>query len=332
MKFRRVMTLAGSLLLSAGLLSGCASPSGSPAATGDKPLSGKTVAFMTVTQTCDICARITNEAKSKVEAAGGKVNVFVNEYDANAQAQQVNQAISQKVSLVILYPADATAVIPSLVRLKQAGIPTVIVDSQPQTDDTSLFNAYAGPKDEDYGKLAAQAMIQGFEAKGLGNQGNVIMVQGSAGVSASIFRDKGFRAELAEKAPGIKIVGAQPGEWDQTKSTDATAALLTQNPNVQGIYAMADNMMAGAIVAAQRAGLDMGKTVAVGTSCTIDGYNKIKDGTQYATVLQDPVAEGGTAGQLAVDILQGKQVEKFNFNKNPIVTQENLSVCDPAVK
>jgi ribose transport system substrate-binding protein len=46
------------------------------------------------------------------------------------------------------------------------------------------------------------------------------------------------------------------------------------------VYAEADNMLAGAITAAQRANLDPAKMVMVGSNCSIEGYDAIEAGTQ----------------------------------------------------
>src|SRR5205085_9688424 len=110
------------------------------------------------------------------------------------------------------------------------------------------------------------------------------------GTPPQVQRLEGFKKTLAAEAPGIKIVGAQPGDWDQAKATNASAALFTQfSGSVKGVYAQADNMAAGVIVAAQRAGITPSKLVIVGSNCSAEGIKAIEDGTQYASVLQSPI-------------------------------------------
>lgn len=287
---------------------------------------------MTVTQSCDACVRITEAAKTTAEEAGAEVKLFVTEYDPALQAQQINQAISQQVDLAIIWPADAAAILPSLVRLKKANIPVVILNGMPETDYTSLYASFAGPNDLQFGKDAADAMIQGFKDKGHGDTASIILIQGSPGVPSGVLREKGFRDQLAAKAPGLKVVDAQPGNWDQTQATDAAAALLTKNPDVQGVYAVADNMLAGAITAAERAGLKPEQLVTVGANCSIEGFSNIKSGKQFASVLQDPNEEGGNAGKAAVAILSGEDVKQVVYDTSPLITESNLSECAEAVK
>ena len=123
----------------------------------------------------------------------------------------------------------------------------------------------------------------------------------------------------------------QPGNWDQARATDAAAALFTQvGSDVKGVYAQNDTMMAGVIVAAQRAGLDPSKLVLVGSNCTTEGVTAIKAGTQYATVLQSPVDDGAFAAKAMGDLLDGKKLEKTLYLPKEIVTKDNLSICAAA--
>lgn len=330
MLMKKATAALASLLATASLTAGCAA-TGSNEAGGAKPLSGKRIALLTVTQACDSCVKVTQAAKETAENAGAKVQIFVQEYDPALQAQQVNQAISQHVDLVILWPADAGAVLPSLIRLKQAKIPVVLLNGLVDVDDKSLFKTFAGPNDIESGELAAQALIKGFQGKGFGDSGSIVIIQGSPGVPASILREKGFRDYLGAHAPGIKIVGAQPGNWDQTQATDAAGALLTTYPDVKGIFAVADNMLAGAITAADRAGRDPSKMVMVGMDCTIEGVQNIRAGKQDATVLKNPFEEGRNAAEAAADVLTGSPGERYVFDQNPTVTSSNLDACDEAV-
>ena len=136
-----------------------------------------------------------------------------------------------------------------------------------------------------------------------------------------------LRRVLGKKAPGITVAGKQNGNWDQTKATDAAAALFTQvGPEVKGVYAQADNMMSGVIVAAKRAGIDPSKLVLVGSNCSIEGVNQINDGTQYATVLQSPIDDGKYAANAVIDLLNGKKLDKDIYLPHEIVTKANVKV------
>jgi ribose transport system substrate-binding protein len=305
---------------------GSSSDGGSGSAAGGAK--GAKVTLLTVSQSCDYCAIHTAEFKKVAEAAGISVTVVVNDYDAAQQAQQINQAISTHPDAVVVWPADATAIQPSLARLAASKIPTIVTNSQPTGSDAN-YTAFTGPNDISNGKAAADAMIAGFEASGI-SSGNIAVVTGQPGTPPAINRLKGFKDELAAKAPNLKVVGDQPGNWDQTQATSAAASLFTQyGSNLQGVYAEADNMLAGALTAAKRANLT--KLVSVGSNCSIEGYTNIGAGTQYATVLQSPIEDGQLAAETLIKVLEGESVEKENYLTPQVITKDNLADCAAAV-
>ncbi len=328
--FRKVRSLLALLCLAAVatlVAAGCSSDAG---ANQDNR---KQVVLLTVSQTCDYCAKHTDTFKAAMAAAGVDLRVVVNEFNAAEQAQQVTQAISTKPDAIVVWPADARAIIPSLVRIKRAGIPVVVTNSYPQTDDTSLWTSYTGPNDVANGQAAARAMVAGFKAKGYGDSGNIVALVGPVGAPPTIDRLKGFEDEMAKLAPGIEVVGSQPGNWDQTIATAASATLFTQSrgDNIKGMYSEADNMMAGALVAAQRQGLDPSSLVMVGHNCSIEGYTNITAGKQYASVLQSPIEDADLAATATANILAGRPVKNIEYLVPRPIDKTNISDCKEAV-
>ena len=157
------------------------------------PNAPKEIVLLTVSQTCDYCAKHTETFKAAMAKAGIKVRVVVNEFNAADQAQQVNQAISTQPDAMVVWPADSRAIIPSLVRIKKAGIPVVVSNSYPQTPDTSLWTAYTGPNDIANGEAAAHAMVDAFEAKGFGDTGNIVALVGPPGLRPPSTDSRAFK-------------------------------------------------------------------------------------------------------------------------------------------
>ena len=292
---------------------------------------GSKVILLTVTNECDYCARHGRAFREEASKLGLNVETKINNFDAAEQANQVDQAIAENPAGIVIFPADSRAVVPSLKKIKQAGIPVVVTNSKPDDQYADLWNVFVGPDDIGNGKSAGKAMIEGFAKKDSGTSGKIFVVEGVPGTPPQIQRLEGFKQVLASQAPGIEIAGVQPGNWDQPHATDAAAALFTQvGPTVKGVYAQNDSMMAGVIVAAQRAGLDPSKLALVGSNCSAEGVSAIKAGTQYATVLQSPIEDGAFAARAMADLLDGKKLEKTIFLAKEIVTKDNLSICDAA--
>ena len=314
----------------AGLLMAVASmtPTGHAAAEAK----GSKVILLTVTEECEYCSLHQRAFRQRAEEAGLDLDVKITNFDAAEQASQVDQAIAQQPDAIVLWPADASAIVPSLRKIKMAGIPLVLTNSAPDSKYKEFWDVFTGPDDVGNGQSAGQAMIAGFKDKGFGDSGDIFIIEGVPGTPPQIQRSQGFEEVIGENAPGIKVLGKQNGNWDQTRATDAAAALFTQSGGkVQGVYAQADNMMSGVIVAAQRAGIDPSSLVLVGSNCSIEGVKAIEAGTQYATVLQSPIDDGLYAANAVVDLLDGTLKEDTIYLPHEVITKDNISECDGAI-
>jgi ribose transport system substrate-binding protein len=316
-----VAAIAGTLL--------CA---GAPALAAAQGAKGAKVILLTVSEECEYCALHQKAFKKAAEAAGLNLEVKINNFNAGQQATQVDQALAEHPDALVVWPADASAIVPSLRKIKNAGIPLVVTNSMPDQKYQDYWNIFTGPNDTANGETAAAAMKEGFKAKGYGDSGEVFVIVGVLGTPPQIQRLDGFTKTLASIAPSIKIDGNQTGNWDQTKATDAAAALFTQyGDKIKGVYAEADNMLAGVIVAAQRAGKDPSKLVLVGSNCSVEGVKAITDGTQYGTVLQSPIDDGEYAAKAVVDLLDGKPGDKTRYLPHPMITKANVADCNAAI-
>ncbi|WP_440708951.1 sugar ABC transporter substrate-binding protein [Herbiconiux sp. YIM B11900] len=321
---------AAALLL---VLGGCSSSpsSESPNTASMNGLDGSKIAFLTVSQSCDYCARQADSFVSAMEDAGADVTMSVNEFDAAEQAQQVTQAISTSPDLMVIWPSDTTSIIPSLERIKQAGIPVVVTTYLPETDDSSLWTAWIGPDDYQLGVQSAQGMVAGLEAAAIPAEGSIVVVTGTPGAASTIGRTDGFTDTIADIAPGLTIAGSQPGNWDQTQATTAAAQLFSQyaNDNIVGLFGNSDGMVAGAIVAAERAGFAPGVDLVVtGSDCDAAGYASVKAGKEFATNLQDPLIDAQALIDLVTAVAGGEAVDSINYIPTPPVTAENIADCE----
>ncbi|MDC0610693.1 sugar ABC transporter substrate-binding protein [Vibrio sp.] len=288
----------------------------------------KSVILLQPTEECTYCSDYLRFFKKEATAAGLKFETTTSPFDPANQANQVEQAIAKHPDAIILWPVDANALIPSMRKIKKAGIPLIISDAMPAKQSEKYWDIYTGGNSEEIGRESAKAMVDGFEAKGYGKKGEIFAITGTPGAPTSIGRMKGFKEELAKLAPDIKIVGEQPGNWDQNVAMTAASSLFTRfGDQVEGVYSVEDLMMAGVIVAAERAGIDANKLALVGVGCEVQGYKNIKAGIQYATVLSDAYSDAKYAVDAAVKLLNGEKQPKYTYLPNPIITKDNLNEC-----
>lgn len=166
------------------------------------------------------------------------------------------------------------------------------------------------------GKQAAQAM-----AEAVGQKGQVIVLQGVAGTSASRDRGTGFDQGIAA-FPEINVVAKQPANFDRIQGLNVATNLLQSNPGVVGIFAENDEMALGAI---QALGDRAGKEVfVVGFDGTDDALKAVQNGTMYATIAQQPAELGRAGVEEALAAVNGKEVTKVRAIEVKTVTKGNV--------
>ncbi|MZI95915.1 substrate-binding domain-containing protein [Vibrio sp. CAIM 722] len=289
----------------------------------------KNIILLQPTEECTYCADYKRFFAKDAKAAGLNYEITTSVFDPSNQANQVEQAISKKPDAIVLWPVDVNALIPSMRKIKKAGIPLVISDAMPNEYSKPFWDVYTGGNSEAIGRESAKAMVAAFKAKGYGDKGQIFAITGTPGAPTSLGRMKGFTEELHKLAPGIKVVGKQSGNWDQNVSMTAASSFFTRyGDKVQGVYAVEDLMMAGVIVAAERSGIDPKKLALVGVGCEVTGYNNIKNGKQFATVLSDAYSDAKYAVDAVVKLLDGVKQDKYRYIPNPMITNQNLNECN----
>lgn len=253
-------------------------------------------------------------AQAEAEKAGIDLTVTDAQNDASQQANQLQNFTSSGVSSIIVNPVDSDAVGPGVRSANKADIPVIAADrgvNKAQTATLVASDNVAG------GKLAADAL-----ADKLGGKGSIVILQGTAGTSASRERGAGFTEGL-KAYPDIKVVAKQPADFDRTKGLDVMTNLIQSHPGVTGVFAENDEMALGA---AKALGSKAGKSVqVVGFDGTPDGLKAVEAGTLYASVAQQPAELGKIAVQNAVKAAKDEKVESTVKVPVKVVTRENVA-------
>ncbi|MFJ6808309.1 substrate-binding domain-containing protein [Streptomyces anulatus] len=253
-------------------------------------------------------------AQAEAEKAGIDLTVTDAQNDASQQANQLQNFTSSGVSSIIVNPVDSDAVGPGVRSANKADIPVIAADRGVNKAETATLVAsdnVAG------GRLAADAL-----ADKLGGKGSIVILQGTAGTSASRERGAGF-AEGLKAYPDIKVVAKQPADFDRTKGLDVMTNLIQSHPGVTGVFAENDEMALGA---AKALGSKAGKSVSVvGFDGTPDGLKAVEVGTLYASVAQQPAELGKIAVRNAVKAAKDEKVESTVKVPVKVVTRENVA-------
>lgn len=280
------------------------------------------IAFSLKTVTNDAFqSGIADAIKSNVEAAGHKFTLVTagDETAVSTQVTQIEDLIAKGVSAIIVNPMDANAVVPSLQKAKDAGIPVVLVDSTIAEGNEELYITYVGTDNYNAAKIGAEKLTET-----LGNTGKVIIVRGANGNSVGDARVEGFKAGLGD---GIEIVGEQPGDWSNDVAKQVTENMLQANPEVNGLFTASDVMLDGILQAmddAKREGIQI-----MSFDGSDDGKSLIEEGLVLGTMAQFPDEMGKIAVDTLVGVLDGTtdpaSVEKYIDSGTECITAENLN-------
>jgi ABC-type sugar transport system substrate-binding protein len=151
----------------------------------------------------------------------------------------------------------------------------------------------------------------------------VLVIEGLSGNITGQRRAQGFADKLAELAPGLEIVASLPGDWDRAKAANITNDILTRHPDLVAIFAANDTMALGAVETAFAAGRGE-DIVMIGVDGNVDAVESIKAGRLDASVAQLPYLVGKQAVETVGQVLDGKEVEKFQYVATLVLTKDVL--------
>jgi ABC-type sugar transport system substrate-binding protein len=232
--------------------------------------------------------------------------------DTSRQAAQIQNFTKSRVKAIILNPVDSDAVAPAVNAAGRAGIPVIAADRMvngSEVAQTVTSDNVAG------GRLGAQEL-----AKQLGGKGKVVVLQGTAGTSASRDRDRGFSEGIAAY-PNIKVLAWQSAGFDRAKGRHVMTNLLQRHSDITGVFASNDEMALGAIQALKESA---GRQVkVVGFDGTPEGIKAVRAGTMAATVAQQPRLIGSQAVNEAIKVAKGQVIAKSMAVPIKLATKEN---------
>jgi ribose transport system substrate-binding protein len=247
--------------------------------------------------------------------------------DADSQAQQIEQAIAKKPDVLVVLPQDGAALTPVAQKAERAGIRVVNIDRLFTAPDAATATVLGD--NYQIGVLAAN-----YIADQLKCEGNVVEIQGLAGISVTTDRTKGFTDTLKTKCPsgGIRIVASQPGDFNPDKGLTVMENILQAQSSIDAVYTHDDDMAQGVVQAIRNAGRDDDMFL-TGVGGSQDAMKQIEEGGLYrATFLYNPNM-AGTAVNMARLIGLGEGFSELVPPEVPrqvvvpaaVVTKDNVS-------
>lgn len=242
--------------------------------------------------------------KSGAEQAAEEYGVRItfegpdNETMVDRQIDMLAAALANKPAAIGFAALDSQAAIPLLRQANEAGIPVIAFDSGVDSDiplaTATTDNALAAG-------MAADKM-----AELIGGKGKVAVVAHDQTSRTGIDHRDGFVNQIEANYPDIEVVTVQYGQGDHLKSTEVTKAILTANPDLDGIFGTNEGSAIGVVNGVQE--LDTKDLVIIGYDSGKAQKDAIRSGLMAGAITQNPVGIGYETVKAAVMAQKGETV------------------------
>src|SRR5438874_10333550 len=261
------------------------------------------------------------KAARELSSPGAEVEVIwkgpLREDDREQQIQVVEGFASQGVSGIVLAPLDNRALVRPVEEAKNAGVPTVIIDSALASQSIVSFVATDNRKG---GMLGADRL-----GELLGGKGKVILLRYAEGSASTEEREAGFLQEMKQKYPNIELISTNEyAGATRDKAKAASENLLNRfGDDVQGIFCPNESTTAGMLSALQDIG-KAGKVLFVGFDTSQMFVDAMRAKQLHGIVVQNPFNMGYLGVRTLIESLKGKPVEKRIDTGVTVITPDNL--------
>ena len=240
--------------------------------------------------------------------------------DSNRQANDVDNLLTQGISVLVIAPQDATQAASMVDKAKAQGVPVISYDRLINSDKLDLYISHQVPV---IGQKIAQYALQHVP------KGNYVMVYGSSTDNNAVIMKKEQLAILqpAIDSGAIKIVADQfITDWKQDEALKMVENALTKhNDDVQAIVVSNDGMAGGVVSALGSRGLT-GKVLVTGQDAQIDALQRIAEGKQTMTVYKPIIPLANAAVEAAVKLAKKEPLADAKPFKN-----DNIGKDVPAI-
>jgi ribose transport system substrate-binding protein len=227
---------------------------------------------------------------------------------AAAQISQIQSMIAQHVNAILIDAASPTSLNNVIAQAHAQGIVVVSFDNLV----TSPYAIKQNYSNVDWGIAGAK-----YLAKALHGKGSVVMLEGIAGTTAELDRERGVLS-VFKQYPGIKVVSRVNGNWSESGGHSAMTSVLASGKQFNAIWSSGD-MAGGAVSALVQAHHSL--KIAI-TDAAFNNFLQIlhQDASQglQGLAVGDSDWSGAAALNTALKALQGQKVP-MNI-VNPIST------------
>lgn len=244
------------------------------------------------------------------------VEIIINDAEAkpDKQVAQMESFITQRVDAIIINPADANALIPSVESSIKSGIPVITLSSNISRD---VGQVWSGSDNFTAGEIQAEYIVKQLKGKG-----NLAILRGPVGHMAEIDRYRGYR-HVIDNYPDIKIVFDQTANWQREQAMAIMEDWVQAGVKIDAVLSQNDAMMLGALKAIEDSQQN-DTPVTTGIDAIEEALDAIKEGRLNATCFQDSKGQAFEAIDMAIKAVKGEKIQN-RIIPFELVTRDNVT-------
>lgn len=253
-----------------------------------------------------------NALQEILEGKGYTVTFMDGKNDQAEQNNQINNFIAQGVDALIINPVMTSAADQIIATVKDAGVPTVLINREPTAEQMSAYDklVYVGCDARQSGTMQGELILDTENKGDINGDGKVsyIMIQGDPENVDAQYRTEFSVKALTDAGIEVEELDLQRGDWDRNKGQEiAQNDLAKFGDEIEVVFCNNDDMAIGALQAIQAAGRKVNEDIyLVGVDALDAALNEVAAGNMTGTVLND--AQGQAEGAVAAmeELLGGK--------------------------
>lgn len=234
------------------------------------------------------------------------------------QNRQMEDFIVQGVDAIIAAPVHSKALLNSLRKARQAGIPVIDLNMKVDSASSRYISTYVGSSSEEEGTLMAE-----LAARLLPKGGNIAILEGAPGSDPQIYRTRYFMDRIKD-FDNMNVIDIRNGRWNRNTARNLAVQILDTTPNLDMIYCHDTTMALGAAEAVKEQGRE-DDVLVIGIGA-VDGESAeaVKDKTLAGMVSQSSRFEGTAAVLAARRAAEGDTLRPWIMNPSEILTEKDI--------
>ncbi|MFJ9540829.1 sugar ABC transporter substrate-binding protein [Streptomyces sp. NPDC101225] len=250
----------------------------------------------------------------------GRVAYANADQKADKQADQMQKMIDDKVDIILLDAVDSHAIAGEVQKAKDAGIPVIAYDRLAE----GPIDAYISFDNELVGEVQGRSLLEALGSD-VSTSDKIVMMNGSpTDPNAKQFK-AGAMSELKGKVTIAQSFDTKDWDPKNAESNMSDAIKAIGKDNIAGVYSANDGMAGGIVKALEDAGVSHLPPI-TGQDAELTAVQRIVAGEQYMSIYKSYPDEAQAAAQMAVDKVQGKDIEFDALTQDTVDSPTNKDI------